>query len=407
MYRRQPHVALVGAGMGERELLTGEAREMIEKADVLVGSARMLTAFGRPEVRCLEEYRPGKITELIRDHPEYRRWAVLLSGDVGFYSGAKGVAAMLREEGLDPVCVPGIASIVYLAARLGVSWEDAALRSIHGRKQNIIYAVSRHEKTFLLLDSKSAPAFCEALRKYGLGEVICYVGNCLSGPDERIIERKGSEIRPEDIGDPATLLVMNPDPERRAGPHLRDEEFLRGDGDVRVPMTKEEVRAVSMAKLELTEDAVLYDIGAGTGSVSVEAALHGEKIRVYAVEQRAEACDLIERNKRKFRTDQVRVVRGRAPEALEGLEAPTHVFIGGSGGKLKEIIRRVKDKNPAAVLVINAVTMETVGEVMAALEEGLLADPDILQLGAARASVIGGYHLMKGQNPVYIITERR
>lgn len=402
-----PYVALVGTGMGNGDMLTGEAKMAIEYADVIIGSSRVIETFRESGKLCYAEYRPDEIVKMIKEHPEYKSWVVVLSGDTGFYSGAKKLFGLLREEGIQAGCVPGIASIVYLAAKLGVSWEDAALRSIHGRRQNIVYAIDHNEKTFVLMDKKSAEGFCEAMRTYAFDDVACYIGSRLSYGDERILVRKGCEVTPEDIGELATVLVTNPHPKRRASVHLRDEEFIRDFGDVRVPMTKEEVRAVSMAKLGLTTDSVFYDIGAGSGSISVEAALHSENIRVYAIEQRKEACELIGRNKRKFRTDQVKVIYGKAPEAMEGLEMPTHAFIGGSSGNLMEIICKLKEKNPDVTLVINAISMETIGEVMMAVKKGLLVNPEMVQLNVSKARALGDYHMMMGQNPIYIITERK
>ena len=169
-------------------------------------------------------------------------------------------------------------------------------------------------------------------------------------------------------------------------------------------MTKAEVRAVSLAQMELTENAVVYDIGAGTGSVSVEAARSGDRIRVYAIEKKPEAVQLLEQNRKKFRTDGICIIEGEAPEALRKLEPPTHVFIGGSSGNFHEILQLVLDKNPSARIVINAISLETVAYVMDAIEEGLLKDAQITQIMAARSRMIGRYHMMNGQNPVYIIS---
>ena len=130
-------------------------------------------------------------------------------------------------------------------------------------------------------------------------------------------------MKAEDFEGLCAVLVENPSYCKAAGMHLKDEEFLRG----KVPMTKSEVRSVSIAELELTEDAIVYDIGAGTGSVSIEIARAGEQIRVYAIEKNPEGVKLIDQNRKKFRTDGVRIIEGVAPHALEELETPTHAFI--------------------------------------------------------------------------------
>lgn len=182
---------------------------------------------------------------------------------------------------------------------------------------------------------------------------------------------------------------------------MKDEAFIRGS----VPMTKSEVRAVSISKLELDEDSIVYDIGAGTGSVAVEMALaigHGQG-HVYAIEQKEKGCELIAKNQEHFGVRNLTVVKGKAPDILEGLPAADRVFIGGSGGELAEILDWVKKKNPAVRIVINAVSLETLSAAAEYLrKKGIEAE--IVSIQAARAKRLGDYHLMEGQNPVYIIT---
>ena len=171
-------------------------------------------------------------------------------------------------------------------------------------------------------------------------------------------------------------------------------------------MTKSEVRSLSVAKLRLTKDAVVYDVGAGTGSVSVEMALQAADGMVYAVERKEEACALIEKNKRHFGTPNIQVIHGLAPEALAGLPVPTHAFLGGSAGNLREIMDCLLQKNPAIRMVINTVTLETIGEVMDCLKTLPVREEEILSVNIAKARTVGAYHLMTGQNPIYIITCR-
>ena len=171
-------------------------------------------------------------------------------------------------------------------------------------------------------------------------------------------------------------------------------------------MTKSEIRSLSVAKLQLPKDAVVYDVGAGTGSVTIELALAAVDGCIYAIERNQEACDLIEENKRKFGTSNIQVVHGLAPEAMEDLPAPTHAFIGGSAGNLKEIITCLLGKNPLIRLVINTVTLETMAEVSECLKALNLIEEETICVNVSRAKKLGAYHLMMGQNPIYIVTCR-
>ena len=432
MCEKEQRISLVGIGMGTEDGVTVRVQQIIRSCDCLIGAQRMLECAQRicaqavknadtGKVRemqktpgqkaVLVEYRPAEIISYIEGHPEFRHITVLLSGDTGFYSGAKRLAAQLAEQFRDNAhgnsrncrieLAPGISSVAYLAARLGTSWEDAALVSLHGKDEDFIQTVDRNRKTILLLGGgQSGEKVLGRLKEYGMDHVTVHAGSRLSYEDERIVSGKPSELSEKDLAGLCTVLIENPFPERGACPHVRDGEFIRG----RVPMTKEEVRAVSIARLQLTEDAVVWDVGAGTGSVSVEAARSGDRIRVYAVEKNPEALELIRENRKKFRADGIRIVPGEAPGVLETLEAPTHVFIGGSSGNLQEILSCVLEKNESARIVINAISLETVKEVMEAVESGALKSPEMTQLTVSRSRELGRYHMMTGQNPVYIVS---
>lgn len=395
-------VYLVGIGMGTLRGMTREAAELLEGCSCILGAKRLIAPFENGSVPCQALYQPEKIREYLDGRPELKTAGVVLSGDTGFYSGAKKLEETLSAAGYELRRVPGISSVVYLAAALHVSWEDAALVSLHGRWQNWIYEVVHNARTFLLLGGDCAgERIGEKLRDYGLGEVTVSVGKNLSYPDEEIFSGKASELSEEDTKGLCVCCIENPNWERHTAIHLPDEAFLRGN----VPMTKEEVRTVCIAKLRLTKDAVLYDVGAGTGSVAIEAALQGGGIRVYAIEKNPEGIGLIQKNAQKFRTDAVQTVEGNAPEALEGLEAPTHVFIGGSSGNLKEILRTVRAKNENVRIVLTAISLDTMAEVMEAVKTGLLREPEIVQLSVAKSRKLGAHHMMTGQNPIYIVSE--
>ena len=395
-------VSLIGIGMGPGDL-TERSASIVAGADLLVGAKRMLEAVDSVGRDTLTEYRSDAIVGYLDENPRYRDVAVLLSGDVGFYSGARGLLERLDRNVYDVVVEPGISSIVYLCAKLGTTWQDAYLTSCHGRDSNIVNLVGTRAKVFTLLSGQdSVHEMCRQLFEYNLNSVSVTVGQDFGYPTERIFTGSPSQCLDESFGDLCVALIVNPTPDTRNSISIPDEAFTRGDA----PMTKSEVRTLSVAKLKLCRDSVVYDIGAGTGSVSIEMALTAYLGKVYAIEREDIAADLIEINKRKFQAANLEVVRGLAPEAMRDLPAPTHAFIGGSSGNLRSIVECLLEKNPDVRIVINSVTMETIAETMQVVKELNLVEEEIVNVTIAKSRRLGRYHLMTGQNPVYIAVVR-
>ena len=395
-------VSMIGIGMGPGDL-TERSASIVMGADLLVGAKRMLEAVDSTGKDVLAEYRSDVIARYLDENPRYRNVAVLLSGDVGFYSGATGLLGKLDRNVYDVNVEPGISSIVYLCAKLGTTWQDAYLTSCHGRESNIVNLVGTRAKVFTLLSGQdTVHEMCKQLFEYNLNSVSVTVGQDFGYPTERIFTGTPSQCLDESFGDLCVALIVNPTPDTRNSISIPDEVFTRGDA----PMTKSEVRTLSVAKLKLCRDSVVYDIGAGTGSVSIEMALTAYLGRVYAIEREDIAADLIEINKRKFQAANLEVVRGLAPEAMRDLPAPTHAFIGGSSGNLKSIVQCLLDKNPDVRIVINSVTMETMAETMQVVKELNLVEEEFVNVTIAKSRRLGRYHLMTGQNPVYIAVVR-
>ena len=398
---RKRTVTVVGIGPGGRTYLTEEAKKALHSCDAVIGAKSVIDALS-VDKPCFPEYLPHKVKDVLQSHPSVRRAAVVMRGDTGFFSGAKKLVETLREEN-DVTVIPGVASPVLLAAKLGVSWEDAAFHSLHGRNGNLTRTAARNEKTFVLTDGENTPeTICETLCAYGMGGLLCAVGERLSYPEENIARSTAEELKNQSFDPLSVVYIENPAPEKGLRCGIADDEFLRGG----VPMTKAEVRAVSVAKLSLNRDSVVWDIGAGTGSVSVECAIAAFDGTVYAVEKNPEGIKLIRENALWFKTDNLTVVEGAAPEALRDLPAPTHAFIGGSGGNLKEIMSLILQKNSHAVIVLNAVTLETQAEALECCKALPLRLTDAVQVGVARAQQMGRYHLTAAQNPVWIFTMR-
>ena len=393
-------VNVIGIGMGG-DGLTMTAKQRIDASDLIVGAKRMVesVAYGKD---VLEEYRSDEIIDYLEKNPKYRNISVLMSGDIGFYSGAKKLLDKLDRSKYEVHTEPGISSAVYLCSKIGTSWQDVYMTSAHGRDANLVGLSRIHSKVFTLLSEEdSVHAMAKQFIDYEM-DVTISVGQDFGYDTERIFTGTPREVLDQSFGKLCVALIQNPSPVTSNAISIPDEEFTRGDA----PMTKSEVRALSVAKLKLSEDSVIYDIGAGTGSVSIEMALVAVNGKVYAIEKEDPAADLIEINKVKFKAPNVEVIRGLAPEAMIDLPTPTHAFIGGSSGNLKDIIKCLLDKNSDIRIVINSVTIETLEETTQVIREFDLVEEDISCINVSKARKLGKYHLMTAQNPVYIAVVR-
>ena len=398
-FRRRKRVTVLGTGVGSEGMLTIEADRACRDAQKIIGAKRLtesLARYGKPFVNAVL---PGDIAKAVFEGSE-ERIVVAMSGDTGFYSGTKKLLPLLRDA--EVRVLPGISSIIYFCSRLGIGWDDAKLISAHGRACNYVAKIRKNPKVIALTGGDAtANVILDDLCANGLGHVRVTIGSDLSYPQEQIISGTAEELRGGDVPSLAVLMAENPAAACAPVPCGKpDSAFLRAE----VPMTKQEVRAVTLAKLGITKTAVCWDVGAGTGSVSLEMAECAEDGFVYAVEQKEAACELIEKNKLHLGITNVEVVRGTAPEALADLPAPTHVFIGGSSGNMKEILELILQKNPQARVVLNTVTAESFAEAIGLIRELPFIDTEIVELSAAHGRSVGRYHLMTAANPVFVIS---
>lgn len=396
-------VSLVGIGMGTPDTLTQEGKQALESADLLIGARRMVEHIKRPGQEVWTGYKPEEICAYIAAHPEHKNVAIALSGDVGFYSGAKKLLETLHRElpVVQKKVYCGISSMIYFCAKLETPWEDVHPVSLHGRECNLPGLLRIYGKIFAIVGTTDGIAkLCQKLQSYGMGDVRVEVGERLSYPEEKITRGYAWQLTELETDSLSVVLFTREGKETVVTHGIPDEAFIRG----KVPMTKEEVRSISLSKLQLTRNSVIYDVGAGTGSVSVEMAMQAVEGQVYAIEKKPEAVELLYKNKEKFAADNLTIIEGLAPEACVDLPVPTHAFIGGSSGNMKEILELLLSKNPKIRVVINCIALESVGEAMNCLKELPLEQVDIAQVQVAKGKKAGSYHLMMGQNPVYVIS---
>ena len=394
------NVTLIGMGSGQPENLTLQGLAALRQADLILGARRLLAVLpaGCTENRAAA-YRPDEVAELLQTSGAEN--AVLVySGDTGFYSGASSMMEKLEALGVRARVLPGLSSIQLLAAALGRPWQGWNLVSAHGRTCDPVAECMQGRPTFFLTGGSEDPAtLCAQLAAEGFGDVQGVVGQCLGTPEEKLFRGSVKELAAGRFNSLSVLLVEAVEGLPRRAPGLPDEAFERGN----VPMTKQEVRAAVLAKLAVRPEDILWDVGAGTGSVSVELALAAPRGRVYAVECRPEGCALIKANREKFRTRNLVLVEGLAPDALSDLPAPDAVFIGGSKGSLAAIVDAALDKNPDARICVSAIALETLSAAVTALTaKGRTVQ--VSQIAVSRAKAVGGLHLMMAQNPIYLIT---
>ena len=393
-------VAVVGIGPGSKSAMTGEVRSALANADCIIGARRMVEAVAQPGRSVHYAITPEAITAFIGKHPEYRRFVVAMSGDVGFFSGTKKLLPML--ENCDVTVLPGISSMVYLCAKLGTSYEDVVSVSVHGRDHDIIPDIRRNERVFTLVGGENGMGIlCRELTEAGLGSVKVSVGERLSYPDEQITVGTADTLQNRVFQSLSVALIENENANPVVTHGLPDNSFDRTE---MVPMTKSEVRCVCLSKLALTEKAVAWDVGAGTGSVAIEMALQAHKGAVYAIERKDAALEILQENVRKFRTSNLTVVPGTAPDACVELPAPTHAFIGGSSGNMQEIITLLLQKNPKVRIVATAIALESIAELTACMKHFAFEETEVVSMSVARNRKAGPYNLMTGQNPIYIFT---
>lgn len=459
---------LAGVGTGNSAQQTQELVEALADADVIFGASRILRSLRAPEEKKQALYQADRIREKLIRHPEWKKVLVAYSGDTGFYSGAQSLLKLLHSDvelfksSFEVKVLCGISSVQYLASKIGKPWQEAKFLSLHGRRGNLIGNLLRYPKCFLLLEGCNQLRACalmlqEAMEKGVVRDLRIYFGYQLGSAEEETGVVTVEELSGRTAEGLYLLYLETEEDDRQVlTPGIPDAAFIRqmaegntvategnagttegssGSGTIEngsshsvsiesgssclapfetggrrtVPMTKAEIRMLALCKLHLTERAVFYDIGGGSGSVSIEAARLCTDGRVYSVEQRADALDLLRRNKERFCCENLEIVAGTAPESLTLLPAPTHVFIGGSDGKLMEIMQTVMQKNKDVRIVITCVTLETLAEVQKALTQ-IGKDRrekdriEIIQVAVTKARAAGRYHLFRAQDPVFMIT---
>ena len=404
--KQDRYLNLIGSGMGVQLTMTKEALLALEKAEVIFGAKRMLEDMASLDIPCIPAYQPDQILEYLSQHPKIIHAAVLFSGDTGFFSGAFKVLEQCREDFTVKI-YPGLSTVSYFAAKLGLSWEGFHLCSLHGREYNLVGALLRYPNVFVLFENaRQLREQVAELEYYGLSKVQMAVGSNLGMQGESFRE-KIHDFAPigcygdfKEEGLHVAILRSYMETPLSISYGIPDECFYKEQ----VPMTKEEVRCISISKLQLQEDSILFDIGAGCGSVGIECARLAWKGQVHAFEKKEAAISCLKINRQKFQAANLTIHEGEASVLLltKPLPVPTHAFLGGTGGKLFDILDTLLEMNPRIQLVANIVTLESLQQWLEyGGKKGLSVQ--YTQIFASRAREAKGYHLMQAQNPVMVL----
>lgn len=409
---------VIGIGYKPVDSLT---EEILRGADFILASERLFDLFKE-----LELY--GEIKERVKvinnvdDTFEFIRAnfnrcnniALIASGDPLFYGiGRRAV----KEFGKDIVeILPDLSSIQLAFARIKESWDDAFLMSLHGgpdplkrrhlpyELEDLPYLVTIHRKILLLTDRENNPAkIARELYLAGFNSGLkMYVCEKLGYPDERVTVGLPEEIKDKTFMDPNLVIIFNESlDELREGGRIifgfSERELSHSAGMI----TKDEVRAVTIHKLRLPDKGILWDVGAGSGSISLECARVSPFLKVYAIEKDDNQIQYITNNLQRLNVYNVRIVKGEAPEAFEGLPPPKRAFIGGSGDRLKEIIEFLSNKS-VPIIVINATKWETLSNAIISLK-GYDYDVEVVQVSVSRMKSLGRGNFFSAINPVFVI----
>lgn len=392
-------IYIVGTGVNGSSTLTAYAVRAIEQAEVIIGAERMISPYRDSGKKVICSYKPEETADLLKSSGS-KCAAVLMSGDSSFFSGTKKLLPLLVDE--DTEVIAGVSSLSYMCAMTGTSYENMKFVSLHGRNSSIAVHTRRERDCFFLLGGDlTAGDVCSRLVEYGLGGVYVYIGVRLGYPDEHILSGTASELTGEKAGKLSVMLVHNDNNTGYIPSAIEDERFIRA----KVPMTKSYVRCCCVASLNVQRDSVCWDIGCGTGSVSIEMAYRCPDGKVLAFDKSAEAVKLTDANSRLFSVDNILVREGVCPDILADAEAPDKVFIGGSSGCIDELFSCIRRKNPDADIVITAVSLETLHKAAEAFE-AYGGDYSITQIAVTDTHKIGSHTMLKAQNPVFIIKGR-
>ena len=404
------NINLVGIGLGNPNLLTKAAYKAIESSNIIIGARRIVESIKEDFADKLYyiEYNTEKILEIIKENIG-NEIAVVFSGDISLFSGSiklfERLNAAIEDKKVFKDCkintFPGISSLSYLCAKTNTDISKVKILSFHGKEELLYHNIDSNEYTFIITSkADGVKKICRKLIEFGFFELDIILGENLSYDNERITKAEASKFLDMEISDLNCMIISNPDADKSISFGLSDEVFVRD----KVPITKSEVRAIIMSKLDIQTDSICYDIGAGSGSVSIEMSRLAYDGKVYAIEKNPLAVELIQKNIHNFSAENIELIHAKAPDGLDNIINADKIFIGGSGGELISMMEMIFTSKKNPTIVISAITMETIAQitdiVKIAKEKGYYTE--ITAINVSKSKEVGPYNMMMAQNMVFI-----
>ena len=397
------NINLVGIGLGNPELLTKAACNAISKSDIVIGAKRIVDSirFDFVGKKFFLEYNTEKIADIIKSNAG-SEISVVFSGDISLFSGGSKLFERLKDlKNCKINTFPGISSLSYLCAKTNIDISKVKILSFHGKDELLYHNIDSNEYTFIITSNgEGAKEICRKLISFGFFDLDITLGENLSYVNERITTAKAWDLLDMDISDLNCMIISNPDSDKAISFGLHDEVFARD----KVPITKSEVRAVILSKLNISSDSICYDIGAGSGSVSIEMAGLAYEGKVYAVEKNPVAIELIKKNIHNFNAENIELIFAKAPKGLEHILEADRIFIGGSGGELNAVMDIIFASQKHPTVVISAITLETVAQISDILKQAKRYgyDTEMTAINVSKSKEVGPYNMMTAQNMVFI-----
>lgn len=401
------NIDIIGIGVNGDSCITMESVNLIKNANYIIGAKRMVESILSLNDKVEHNYEilPDKIINLINT-TNHQSIVVVMSGDTGFHSGATKLYQLLTENNISTNSTikihAGVSSIQYMASKINRPWQDVFLTSAHGIDCNFTGHVLANRECFFLVGGKiTANTLVNSLSE-NFDNLTIYIGENLGYPDEKVtmIENLDSNLDVE-ISSLAVVWVVRPEYyiDNYHG-MISDDDFIRG----KVPITKSPIRNHAVSLIGRNQaNLVIYDVGAGTGSIAIELALSNPNSTIYAFEINPEAIDLINQNIKKFQAYNIILITGNAPDSFKDIPAPDKVFIGGTKGNMLEIFDSILSKNPKCFITLSAIAIETFSTAVEIFQQKNIPNFNVTQLAVSNTKSVGKYNMLIAQNPTFLL----